>query len=119
MDIFDTLLVPMQAAATILTADTIDTASTDEEEQVEVAAAEATEAAAASTAAAGRNSGTFRFWHDERRFKGAGERCLVQQALFSAGACTIKAVHPGGCRQHPGALEQPATSNQHPCITCS
>lgn len=29
--------------------------------------------------------GTFRFWQDERRFKGSGERCIVQRALFEAG----------------------------------
>jgi hypothetical protein len=33
-----------------------------------------------------RNSGSFRFWHDERRFKGTVDKCLVQQALFAAGA---------------------------------
>eukprot|EP00878_Enallax_costatus_P046105 GHUV01055702.1.p1 GENE.GHUV01055702.1~~GHUV01055702.1.p1 ORF type:complete len:305 (+),score=72.81 GHUV01055702.1:192-1106(+) len=32
-----------------------------------------------------KNSGAFRFWHDERRFKGGADRCLVQQALFEAG----------------------------------
>jgi hypothetical protein len=32
-----------------------------------------------------RNSGVFRFWHDERRFKGGIDTCLVQQALFDAG----------------------------------
>ncbi|KAL6752058.1 tubulin-tyrosine ligase family-domain-containing protein [Haematococcus lacustris] len=32
-----------------------------------------------------RNSGTFRFWHDERRFKGSGTNCVVQSALFSQG----------------------------------
>jgi hypothetical protein len=26
-----------------------------------------------------------RFWHDERRFKGGADKCLVQQALFAAG----------------------------------
>lgn len=36
-------------------------------------------------AAVERNSGTFRFWHDERRFKGGADKCLVQQALFAAG----------------------------------
>lgn len=44
----------------------------------------AQEGAAPATAA--RNSGKFRFWHDERRFKGGIEGCLVQQALFEAGA---------------------------------
>lgn len=39
-----------------------------------------------------RNSGKFRFWHDERRFKGGIEKCLVQQALFAAG------VHMEGMR---------------------
>jgi hypothetical protein len=33
-----------------------------------------------------KNSGKFRFWHDERRFKGGIEKCLVQQTLFAAGA---------------------------------
>lgn len=33
-----------------------------------------------------RNSGKFRFWHDERRFKGGIDKCLVQEALFAAGA---------------------------------
>jgi hypothetical protein len=37
-----------------------------------------------------RNTGRFRFWHDERRFKGGIEKCLVQQSLFAAGE---------GCRQ--------------------
>jgi hypothetical protein len=37
-----------------------------------------------------RNTGRFRFWHDERRFKGCIEKCLVQQSLFAAGE---------GCRQ--------------------
>ena len=32
-----------------------------------------------------KNSGNFRFWHDERRFKGPGDRCLVQRALYEAG----------------------------------
>lgn len=30
--------------------------------------------------------GSFRFWHEERRFKGSGERCIVQRALFEQGA---------------------------------
>jgi hypothetical protein len=30
--------------------------------------------------------GSFRFWYDERRFKGTAERSIVQQALFDAGA---------------------------------
>lgn len=33
----------------------------------------------------GQGRGTFRFWHEERRFKGDGSRCLVQAALFAAG----------------------------------
>lgn len=32
-----------------------------------------------------RNSGAFRFWVDERRFKGSADKCLVQEALFAAG----------------------------------
>lgn len=34
-----------------------------------------------------KNSGAFRFWHEERRFKGGADKCLVQQALFEAGTC--------------------------------
>jgi hypothetical protein len=33
----------------------------------------------------GRGSAKFRFWHDERRFKGPSDRCVVQQALFGVG----------------------------------
>eukprot|EP00967_Tisochrysis_lutea_P005924 scaffold7002_cov21-Tisochrysis_lutea.AAC.1 len=33
----------------------------------------------------GRGTGTFRFWTDERRFKGPGSKCVVQEALFDAG----------------------------------
>lgn len=32
-----------------------------------------------------RGSASFRFWHDERRFKGRGDQCIVQKALFAAG----------------------------------
>jgi hypothetical protein len=32
-----------------------------------------------------RIRGAFRFWHDERRFKGDAERCLVQEQLFAVG----------------------------------
>lgn len=46
-------------------------------------------AAPANTAAPAprrqRGSAKFRFWHDERRFKGPADRCIVQQALFDAG----------------------------------
>ena len=34
----------------------------------------------------GRSTCTFRFWTDERRFKGPGGKCVVQEALFQAGA---------------------------------
>lgn len=39
-----------------------------------------------------RGSGAFRFWHDERRFKGPGDKCVVQQvrACACAPACTWK-----------------------------
>lgn len=36
-----------------------------------------------------RNSGSFRFWIDERRFKGRADKCLVQEALFAAGSCIM------------------------------
>lgn len=41
------------------------------------------QANAPTTSAAAK--GTFRFWHEERRFKGSGERCIVQRALFEHG----------------------------------
>lgn len=43
------------------------------------------EGGAASSRSSERNSGKFRFWHDERRFKGGIDNCLVQEALFAAG----------------------------------
>jgi hypothetical protein len=49
-----------------------------------------------------RGSGKFRFWHDERRFKGSSDRCVVQQALFDAGGART-----GGypkCSPLPGPL---------------
>ncbi|KAG2433886.1 hypothetical protein HXX76_008239 [Chlamydomonas incerta] len=52
-----------------------------------VNASEEPEANAPSTSAAAK--GTFRFWHEERRFKGSGERCIVQQALFEHGGVRI------------------------------
>lgn len=30
--------------------------------------------------------GSFRFWTDARRFKGSEDKCIVQQALYEAGA---------------------------------
>jgi hypothetical protein len=42
--------------------------------------------AGAAPARRQRGSAKFRFWHDERRFKGASDKCIVQQALFDAGA---------------------------------
>ncbi|GLI61494.1 hypothetical protein VaNZ11_003822 [Volvox africanus] len=45
---------------------------------------EGQEVPTASTSAS-TTKGTFRFWHEERRFKGIGERCIVQRALFEHG----------------------------------
>eukprot|EP00198_Chlamydomonas_reinhardtii_P004771 XP_001694107.1 predicted protein [Chlamydomonas reinhardtii] len=52
-----------------------------------VQASEEPEANAPTTSAAAK--GTFRFWHEERRFKGSGERCIVQRALFEHGGVRI------------------------------
>jgi hypothetical protein len=35
-----------------------------------------------------------RFWHDERRFKGGADKCLVQQALFAAGELQHASIRP-------------------------
>lgn len=40
-----------------------------------------------------KNSGKFRFWHDERRFKGGIEKCLVQQSLYAAGESGTLGTH--------------------------
>ncbi|KAI8474298.1 MAG: tubulin-tyrosine ligase family-domain-containing protein [Monoraphidium minutum] len=66
----------------------------------QAAGADADVAAAAPRRA--RGSAKFRFWHDERRFKGPADRCIVQQALFDAGG-----VRTGGypkCSPLPGPL---------------
>jgi hypothetical protein len=34
-----------------------------------------------------RNTAKFRFWQEERRFKGPAYKDVVQQALFEAGVC--------------------------------
>lgn len=39
----------------------------------------------ASTAGQKEPKGAFRFWFDERRFKGKGKNCIVQKALFQSG----------------------------------
>lgn len=41
-----------------------------------------------------RNSGKFRFFYDERRFKGSISTCLVQQTLFDAGTDEAKTAEP-------------------------
>jgi hypothetical protein len=51
------------------------------DEQSQAACVEALAAALSDTVCASY----CRFWHDERRFKGGADKCLVQQALFAAG----------------------------------
>ncbi|MEW5315281.1 MAG: hypothetical protein WDW38_006722 [Sanguina aurantia] len=57
------------------------------------------EAQEVSTSASKEPKGAFRFWFDERRFKGKGKNCIVQRALFQSGG-----VRTGG---HPKASPLP------------
>lgn len=71
----------------------------------------------------GRGTGAFRFWTDERRFKGPGAKCVVQEALFEAGARCVRACGMHAPLRHSGAM-QPcmmyhARRKRRLCTVCS